>query len=197
VRLPSRVEYLTAVLISAILMATVLQLLLALLALFHGPDLTLNQILLIPPIWLALNTLTAVLALHATDFIAAGWSRVYLFGIIAIFLFGQSLNDKSGLNTWLILRINDMSRSLVSAGWVTLVTPLNNLVGWLQQDGTSTLSRFFSLPFWPFHAIADAVVIGSFDTSQALAPAVLLLYATLLIMLAADIFANKDLDLTE
>ena len=197
VRLPSRVEYLTAVLLASFLFATTLQLVLAFLALFRGPDLALNQVLLIPPIWLALNALTAVLALHATDFVAAGWSRVYLFGLIAIFLFGQSLNDKSSLNTWIIIRLNDLSRALMGAGWMALVTPLNNLSGWLQQDGTSTLSNFFSLPFWPFQAIADAVVVGSFDTSQALAPAVLLLYATLLIMLAADIFANKDLDLTE
>ncbi len=197
VRLPSRVEYLTAVLLSSILFATILQLVLAILALFRGPDLSLDQVLLIPPIWLALNTLTAVLALHASDFVAAGWSRVFLFGLIAIFLFGQSLNNKSSLNTWIILRLNDLSRSLVGAGMVTLVTPLNNLAGWLQQDGASALSSFFSLPFWPFRAIADAVVVGSFNTSQALAPAILLLYATLLIMLAADVFANKDLDLTE
>ncbi|MCB8984151.1 MAG: hypothetical protein H6659_10015 [Ardenticatenaceae bacterium] len=197
VRLPSRVEYLTAVLLSSILFATTLQLLLALLALFRGPDLSFSQVLFIPPIWLALNTLTAVLALHATDFVAAGWSRVYLFGLIALFLFGQSLNDKNSLNTWIILRINDLSRSLAGAGWIVVVTPLNNLARWLQQDGPGALGNFFSLPFWPFHAIANAVIGGSFDTSQALAPAVLLLYATLLIMLAADIFANKDLDLTE
>ncbi|MBK8985913.1 MAG: hypothetical protein IPM39_07495 [Chloroflexi bacterium] len=197
VRLPSRVEYLTAVLLSALLFATTLQVLVALLALLRGPDLSWGQILLIPPVWLALNVLTAVLALHASDFSATGWSRVYLFGFIAIFLFGQSLDSRSGLNTWIILRLNDLSRSLMGAGQLTWATPLNNLAGWLQQDGVGRLQQFFSLPFWPFRAIADAVVVGSFNTSQALAPAVLLLYATLLIMLAADLFANKDLDLTE
>lgn len=197
VRLPSRVEYLTAVLFASLIFATTLQILLAVLALFRGPDLSWSQALLIPPIWLALNALAAVLALHASDFVASGWSRVYLFGLIAIFLFGQSFNAKSSLNTWFILRLNDVSRSLIGAGWLVVVTPINNLSNWLQQDGTSSLSAFFGLPFWPFHAITDAVVVGSFNTSQALAPAVLLLYATLLVMLAADIFANKDLDLTE
>jgi len=38
---------------------------------------------------------------------------------------------------------------------------------------------------------------GFFDTTQALAPAVILLYATILFMLAADFFASKDLDFTE
>ncbi len=197
VRLPSRVEYLTAVLLTSVLFATTLQLLLAGLALFRGPDLPLSQIMLIPPIWLALNALTAVLALHATDFVASGWSRIILFGLIAIFLVGQSFNAKSSLTTWLILSINDLSRSMMGSGWIIIASPLNSFSGWLQQDGPAALSNLFSLPFWPFHAIADAVVAGSFNTSQALAPAVLLLYATLLIMLAADIFANKDMDLTE
>jgi len=77
------------------------------------------------------------------------------------------------------------------------VTPINNFSNWLQNDGASSLSKLFSLPFWPFHAITDAVIAGSFNMVQALAPAVLLLYATLLVMLAADLFATKDLDLTE
>ncbi|MBE2220988.1 MAG: hypothetical protein IAF02_05580 [Anaerolineae bacterium] len=197
VRLPSRVEYLTAVFLAATLYAFSLQCLIALLALVRGPDLSISIILEIPPIWISLNVLTAVLALHATDFVAAGWSRVYLFGLIAIFLFGQSLSAASSNNSWFIIRLNALSRTFMGEGWYALVTPLNELSNWLQNDGASSLSKLFSLPFWPFHAIADAVVSGTFNMVQALAPAVLLLYATILIMLAADIFATKDLDLTE
>lgn len=197
VRLPSRVEYVTAVFLAATLYALGLQLLIALLALFRGPALTVALVLEIPPIWISLNLLTAVLALHATDFVASGWSRVYLFGLIAIFLFGQSLSSASSNSSWVILRLNAISRTFMGEGWYALVTPLNNFSNWLQNDGATSLSNFFSLPFWPFHAIADAVVAGSFTIVQALAPAVLLLYATLLIMLAADLFATKDLDLTE
>jgi hypothetical protein len=197
VRLPSRVEYLTAVFLAATFFAFVLQLLVAALALFRGPELTLGLTLEIPPIWISINILTAVLALHATDFVSSGWSRVYLFGIIAIFLFGQSISSASSPSSWLIMRLNTLSRAFMGEGWYTIVTPLNEFSNWLQNDGASSLSRVFSLPFWPFHAIADAVVAGSFDVIQALAPAVLLLYATLLIMLAADLFATKDLDLTE
>lgn len=197
VRLPSRVEYLTAVLLSTLLFATSLQLLVAVFALLRGPELPLNQILLIPPVWLALNVLTAVLALHATDFVTAGWSRVLLFSFIAICLVGQSWNSNSGVNNWLIQRLSSLSRTASGEGWLFIVTPANRLILWLQQDGPDSLSRIFSLPFWPFRAIADAIVAGRFNASQAMAPAVLLLYATLLIMFAADLFANKDLDLNE
>lgn len=197
VRLPSRVEYLTAVFLAATLYAFGLQLLIAFFALFRGPELTWGLALEIPPIWISLNILTAVLALHATDFVSSGWSRVYLFGLIAVFLFGQSLSSASSNSSWFIIRLNALSRAFMGEGWYALVTPLNNFSNWLQNDGASSLSNLFSLPFWPFRAIADAVVAGSFNMVQALAPAVLLLYATLLIMLAADLFATKDLDLTE
>jgi hypothetical protein len=197
VRLPSRIEYLTAVFLAATIYALFLQFLIAMLALFRGPDLSFGAFLEIPPIWISLNVLTAVLALHATDFVASGWSRVYLFGLIAIFLFGQSLSSASSNSSWLIIRLNTLNRTFMGEGWNTLAISLNDLSNWLQNDGASTIGKIFSLPFWPFHAIADAVVAGSFDVVQALAPAVLMLYATLLIMLAADLFANKDLDLTE
>jgi hypothetical protein len=49
---------------------------------------------------------------------------------------------------------------------------------------------------WPFRAIVDGVTV-SFDRTEALAPAFLLLYATILFLLAADFFATKDLHLIE
>jgi hypothetical protein len=55
----------------------------------------------------------------------------------------------------------------------------------------------FSLLFWPFKAVADATIQGVFNPTQALAPAIILLYAAILFMLAADLFATKDLDFTE
>lgn len=197
VRLPSRVEYLTAVFLAALIFATGVQLLIAGLALVQGPALSASTIMQIPPIWLSLNVLTAVVALHATDFVNKGWSRVYLFGFLAIFLFGQSLKGANSANSWLIIQLNNLSRALIGGGWIAVVTPLNSFTQWLQNDGAASLGNLFSLPFWPFRAIAAAVVAGSFTVMQALAPAVLLLYATLLIMLAADLLATKDLDLTE
>jgi hypothetical protein len=43
----------------------------------------------------------------------------------------------------------------------------------------------------------EAIIAGGFNTVQALAPAVLLLYATILFMLAADLFATKDIEFVE
>ncbi|MCZ7665934.1 MAG: hypothetical protein M5U34_01170 [Chloroflexi bacterium] len=143
-------------------------------ALFQGPELPASRVAEIPPIWLSLNMLTAVIALHATDFVNKGWSRVYLFGVLAIFLFGQSLSGANSANSWLIIQLNNLSRALIGGGWIALVTPLNNFSQWLQNDGAASLGTLFGLPFWPFRAIATAVVTGSFNVEQALAPAVLL-----------------------
>jgi len=65
------------------------------------------------------------------------------------------------------------------------------------REGTETLRQLFGFIFWPFHAISEAIFQGFFNPTQALAPAILLLYATILFMLAADLFANKDVDFTE
>lgn len=196
IRLPSRVEYLTAVLISALFAAGVLQLLVATLAAArNGPDFSTERILAIPPLWIAINILTAVLALHASDLVTAGWSRVQVYGVIAILLFGQEINGD------LIGRLSDAANSiatrLLMRGLDDLAMPFTNLSGWLADRGATGLGQIFGFVFWPFRAIADATIAGFFDRAQALAPAILLLYATILFMLAADLFATKDLFLTE
>lgn len=195
VRLPSRVEFLTAVLLSALIGAGLLQLLVATLALFRGPGTLWPQIIEIPPVWIATNILTAVLALHASDFVTAGWSRVYVFGLLALFLFGQS--SSSTLAPWLGARLNSLSNSFVQQGWFELASTLNRAVSWLNTNGGERLENVLGFIFWPFRAVRDAVMTGYFETNQALAPAVMLLYATILFMLAADLFANKDLDFVE
>ncbi len=92
VRLPSRIEYLGAVLISALVFGTALQLLVAILAIYHGPTFTLWHILIIPIVWLPVNSLSAVLALHASDLVVAGWSRIYVYGILLALAIGQKIN---------------------------------------------------------------------------------------------------------
>ncbi len=195
VRLPSRVEFLTAVLLGALLGAGLLQLLVAGLALFRGPSALWPQILEVPPVWISVNVLTAVLALHASDFVTAGWSRVYVFGILAIFLFGQS--SGSNVAAWLGARLNSLSAQLMQQGWFDMANNFNRAANWLSNQGGAQLENLLGFLFWPFRAINDAVMRGYFDVNQALAPAVLLLYATILFMLAADLFANKDLDFVE
>jgi len=196
VRLPSRVEYLTAVLLSTFLYACMLQLLVGLLALVRGPQIPLGRLLEIPPIWLAANTLAAVLAMHASDLVTAAWSRVYIFGILAILLFGQSGGEAIG--QWLSARLSSLSMALLNQGWSGPSSAIIDLADWLGGQGPGVLDRVFGFLFWPFRAIVEAITHhGFFDTTQALAPAVILLYATILFMLAADFFASKDLDFTE
>ena len=195
VRLPSKVEFLTAVLLSTLMATIALQLLVALLALFEGPEMTVGQALEIPPIWVAVNLLAAVLAIHASDFVTAGWSRVYIFGVLAIFLFGQNVNDT--VMGWLAERFGRLGSFLFSRDISALAGTVNRFSSWLNNDGTESLQRVFGFVFWPFRAISEAVIDGFFNPTQALAPAILILYATILFMLAADLFANKDIDFIE
>ena len=195
VRLPSKVEFLTAVLLSTLITTIFLQLLVALLALVGGPNMSLGRVLEIPPIWIAVNVLAAVLAMHASDFVTAGWSRVYIFGVLAVFLFGQNINDT--VTRWLAERFGRLGSFFFSQNMAALASPMNSLSSWLTTEGTETLQCVFGFIFWPFRAISEAVIDGSFNPTQALAPAILILYATILFMLAADLFANKDVDFIE
>lgn len=192
VRLPSRVEYLTAVFLSAFITTIILQLLLALLALVNGPQLSLQRIIEIPPVWLSLLILAIGLALHAADLVARGWSRVYLFGLLAIFLFAQGIHNSTVRSA--IMQLNRMA---LSQGWTGVNDRLANYAITLNGNEVSTVGQLFGLIFWPFRALAEATVSGYFTSTQALAPAILLLYATILFMLAADLFANKDLAFVE
>lgn len=194
-RLPSRVEHLTAVLLASLLFATLLQLLLALLATFRGPDLGLAHVLEIPPLWLAVNILVAVVALHASDLVTAGWSRVYLFAALAVLLFGQAL--EGGASGWLAARLLAASRWFIGRDLVAFSDLAQTAAGWLTATPGAIVDRLVELPFWPFRAIIEAVRGGGFALADSLAPAILLLYATILFMLAADLFASKDLFLTE
>jgi hypothetical protein len=124
-----------------------------------------------------------------------GWSRVQVYGVIAIFLFGQEINaDLAGR---LSDAANGIATRLLMRGMNELAAPFTNLGGWLADRGAAGLGQVFGFVFWPFRAITDATIAGFFDRAQALAPAILLLYATILFMLAADLFATKDLFLTE
>ncbi|MCB9418389.1 MAG: hypothetical protein H6667_01180 [Ardenticatenaceae bacterium] len=195
VRFSSRIEYLTAVLFSTVIAATLLQFLVAALAMFRGPGLVWGRLSEIPPLWLATNILAAALALHASDFVAVGWSRVTLFGILGLLLIGKSAD--STISSWLVTRLNGWSMTASTQGWQGLADWMRNAGVWLNGRETGILSQIYSWIIWPFTAISDAVIKGSFTSPQALAPAVLLLYAAILFLLSADLFAEKDLDFVE
>lgn len=194
-RLPSRIEYLAAILFSALFSGLLLQLLVAALALIRGPQLDGYHAILIPPLWLSLNILSAILALHATDLVANGWSRVIVFSLVAFLLILNSLS--SSTNLWLSARLNDLA---TVAARLDLGQASNALLGLAARLEPTPLDRFSNLAgyvLWPFRAMADGVLADGFTTNQALAPAVLLLYATILFLLAASFFAAKDLDFVE
>ena len=194
VRLPSRVEYLVAVLFSALVLGVGLQLLVAALALIRGPDLS-GHALMIPPLWLSINILAAVLAMHASDRVTAGWSRVVVFGLLAVLLLLKGVTASP--DSWLANRLFDASGVLLDFNFLRLSDLAADLGIWISGETMGALSRAAGVVFWPFQAMSDAVFAGGFNAAQALGPAVLLLYGSILFLIAATLFAGKDLDFTE
>jgi len=196
VKLPSRIEYLTSVFLASLIYGLVMQLLVAGVALIaNGPDITLRQALEITPIWIAADVLLVVVALHASDLVTRGWSRVYFFGIFGVILYLQS--GLGVLGDWLFTLLNSIGSTLAESGLDTLARFFYDAATWLSSDGSGLFERVFGLLFWPFRAIINAVINGHFSLAQAMAPAALLIYAALLYLLAANLFARKDLLLTE
>jgi hypothetical protein len=195
VRLPSRIEYLTAVMLSAFAFTVVLQALMAGLALIRGPEVGLRTLLEIPPMWLAIDIVAITLAIHATDLVTVGWSRVLIFGLLALLLVFQQVGGGEG--SWLAERLNSLSAILVRLGFADVAGWVDSASFSLQGFNLSSLNTISSAVFWPFRSLVDAVFSGFFTPIQALAPAILLLYATMLFLLAANFFAGKDLDFAE
>jgi hypothetical protein len=195
VRLPSRVEYLVAVLLSALWLGFILQLLVAGLALLRGPDLSSARLFAIPPIWLSVNILATMLAAHASDLVAAGWSRVVIFGLLALFLILNSAADSPG--SWFGERLADLAELLARINLMWFSDLAISASSWANTAPITGAARASALLFWPFRALANAVFAGGFTVSQALAPAVLLLYGAILFLIAATLFAGKDLEFTE
>lgn len=194
-RLPSRVEHLVAVLASSLFATLSLQFLVAVLATINGPALSASRILELPPLWLAADLLAVALALHATDLVTSGWSRVYVYGLLAILLFGRQLDGP--LVQWASNRLFALGVILMRDSYIGPGNLVNSVAEWLVGQGARLIASLFDAVFWPFRAISDAVVSGVFTPAQALAPAIIVVYSTILFVLAADFFASKDIFLTE
>lgn len=194
-RLPSRVEYMVAVFSAALVFALMLQILVATLSLIRGPELSLGKLLEAPPIWIGLDLLAAIMALHASDLVASGWSRVVIYGTLAILLIGKSFVDR--INDALFALVSNLSSFFYAQQLDTIAALLSRALAWLGGAGRSFFESILDIVFWPFQAIAAATINGFFTPTQALAPAVLVLYATVLFLVAADLFASKDLELVE
>lgn len=195
VRLPSRIEYLVAVLFSAVILGLLMQLLVAGLALIRGPELTGTRLLSIPPLWLSLNLLAAVLAIHASDLVTAGWSRVILFGLLAIALVLNSA--AASPNSWFSDRFLALADVFNRINLVWFSDLAYDVASWTANTPLAGLAQAAGIVFWPFKAMSEAVFAGQFSPSQALAPAVVLLYGAILFLIASTLFASKDLEFVE
>ena len=113
VRLPRRIEYLAAVLISAFCFGTLLQVCLAILATYNGPHFTVDKILQLPLVWLPVNVLAAVLGLHASNLVTVGWSRAVVYGVLLALALGQStvVGPVSGLVFWPVRAVFEAIRA--------------------------------------------------------------------------------------
>jgi hypothetical protein len=186
----------TAIMLTAFIFALAIQFVVAVVALiFNGPDIGLRQLIEIPPLWIAANLLFSVLALHASDLVTSGWSRVYVFGVLAFLLYGRG--SSGTIVGWLADGLSSLGNNMLARGWTDLGSGLFQFSGWLNQTAADLLQNILGLVFWPFSAIANATIGGGFSQTQSLAPAIILLYATILFLLAADFLATKDLYLTE
>lgn len=194
-RLASRVEYLVAVLLSALISGAMLQILVAALALIRGPELDAQRLLLFPPLWIALNILAAVLALHASDLVTSGWSRVIVFSLLAILLILNGLSQSS--DTWTPTRFGGLTDLLYRYNLQPIADVVEQIDLAISGSAMERVSGLVGYVFWPFEAMLDAVFQGGFTLPQALSPLVLLLYGTILFLLAANLFATKDLGFTE
>ena len=196
-RLKSRIEFLAAVIVTALIFALILQLLMAAIVLIrNAPELTLGRVIEIPPIWLSLNILAAVIALQASDFIAYGWSRVWIFGLLAVAIV---IGDDNGSTlVWIGDLIRGIAQPASTNGAISSVSNILIAVAdFLAGSFMSSVSGVFSGVFWPFRAILNAVMDGYFTQAQALAPALLLVFASILFLLAADFFSSRDMILNE
>ncbi|HRO25511.1 MAG TPA: hypothetical protein PLR07_14585 [Promineifilum sp.] len=196
VRLPSRVEYLVAVLLSSLFLGLLLQLLVAGLALIRGPEVVITRVLSIPPMWISVNLLAAILALHATDLVTVGWSRVILFGLLAIALVLNNASSSSS-GSWFSDQLNVVSGFLGRINLMWFADAAADAAEWAYDSPLSTIASAVGMIFWPFRPMVDAVFTGDFTPSQSLAPAILMLYGAILFLIAATLFAGKDLDFLE
>lgn len=196
-RLPSRVEYLAAVLLAVLLFVFTIQGLLGLIIMLQpaGPEMGWLAFLNVLPVWISADIFATVLALHATDFVMRGWSRVAIYATLALLLFSQSI-DTRGIR-WIADRLNGFATFLTRQQFNGVAQSIRNAANWMTSSGQAFFEETVGFVFWPFDAISQAAQNGFFDSAQALAPAILLLYATILFMLAADFFATKDMQLTE
>jgi hypothetical protein len=120
---------------------------------------------------------------------------VVIYGTLAILLIGQSFIGR--INDWLLSLTSNLSAFFYAQQFDSIAELIGHVTSWLSGAGESFFRSVLSIVFWPFQAIGQAIINGYFTPMQALAPSVLILYAAILFLVAADLFASKDLEMIE
>lgn len=178
-RFPSRMAFLAGVALTAIAVSGLLQAGIAVASLLQlDSPLTAAMVLDLVPVWAGWLVLGATLGLHMSELVRRGWSRTVVYAMLAFILF--VLNQRqSGVPVELADRFN----------WIPNVLPDPARWEWATRLVDSLL--------WPVQATVLVATSADYTVLEGLAPAVLLLVAALVFLLAVALFEHKDLILPE
>ena len=178
-RLPTRVAFLAAITLAAVLTAGCLEIVVAAVSLIRlVAPLTPAMIMDVLPVWIAWLVLGATLGLHMSELVRRGWSRTIVYALLAFILF--SLNQQqSGVPVGLTDRFS----------WFPRLTPDPARWEWATKIVGGLL--------WPISATIRVAREAPYSALESLSPAVLLLVGLAIFGMATILFDSKDLILPE
>ena len=178
-RLTSRTTLLTAIVVTAVLAAGLLELAVALLSLPRlVGGLTVDLVMDVIPVWFSWLTLGATLGLQMSELVRRGWSRTLTYAILAFILF--TLNQQqSGVPVGLADRFN----------WIPSLMPDPARWEWA--------IRVVDIIVWPVSAATRIARSTPYTPLESISPALSLLVGTAILGLAAALFSRKDLALPD
>jgi hypothetical protein len=178
-RFSSRMPFLAGVALTAVAISALLEAGIALASIPRlDTPLTAGMMLDVVPVWAGWLVLGAVLGLHMSELVRRGWSRTVIYALLAFILF--VLNQRqTAVPTELAGRFN----------WIPNVLPDPARWAWA--------TRLVDVILWPVTAGVRVARSADYTLVESLAPAVLLLVASFIFILAVALFERKDLILPE
>jgi hypothetical protein len=178
-RFSSRMPFLAGVALTAVGISALLEGVIALASIprLNAP-ITAGMALDVAPVWAGWLVLGAALGLHMSELVRRGWSRTVVYGLLAFVLFILNQNQ-TGVPVELSHRFN----------WIPNVLPDLGRWGWV--------TRLVDVILWPVAAAVKVARSADYTVVESLAPAVLLVVASFIFVLAVALFERKDLILPE
>jgi hypothetical protein len=178
-RFSSRMPFLAGVALTAVAISGLLEVGVALASIPRlDTPLTAAMVLDMVPVWAGWLVLGAVLGLHMSELVRRGWSRTVVYALLAFVLF--ILNQReTAVPVELADRFN----------WIPNVLPDPARWAWA--------SRVVDVLLWPISAAVRVARSADYTVLESLAPAVLLVVASFIFVLAVVLFERKDLILPE